>query len=85
MVQDLGDGEPLCWWQVVLDIVCPHQHLESGGEHDGGDVSVEGAVGRSQHMAGRDEGTSTKRDILSSQHHGNLGLKIDVNFVYHCV
>ena len=72
-IQDTGDGEPLSCWEIVLDIMGPHQDLERGGGHDCAGVAGEGAVGGSEDVAGRDDGASTERDILSGENHGNLG------------
>ena len=81
MIQDTGDGEPLGCWEVVLDIMGPHQDLERGGGHDCAGVAGEGAVGGSEDVAGRDDGASAEWDILPGENHGDLG-ETWTHFIY---
>ena len=59
----------------------PHQDLERGGGHDCAGVAGEGAVGGGEDVAGRDDGASAERDILSGENHGDLG-ETWTHFIY---
>ena len=77
MVHDAGDLVPVFICDAVRDIMLPRHHLEGGGVPEGLHL-IEGAVGCSQHVEGREDGASTERNVFSSQDNGNLCKKFRV-------